>query len=335
MSINKRLTVDQYLEGILDQDRVVLSQAITLLESELPSDKSLAGELINRCLPYTGNSFRIGITGVPGVGKSTFIETFGLKLIEQDKKPAVLAIDPSSSVHKGSILADKTRMNELSKRPEAFIRPSPAGQNLGGVARKTRETVYLCEAAGFDTIIIETVGVGQSGTSVASMVDFFMLLMLANAGDELQGIKRGIMEMADAIIINKADGNQIEPAKMAMLQYRNALQLFPPKPNQWKTDVLTCSALNGYNFDQVFETLVRFKKQAGNERILQNRREQNVFWMLETIEQLLKDRFYQSSVYLNQIETLKTKVSRAELNAFDAAAKLIEDFWKELKENNN
>jgi GTPase len=330
LAIDKRLTVDQYLKGILAGDRMILSRAITLLESELSSDKTLARELINYCLPHSGKSFRIGITGVPGVGKSTFIETFGLKLIEQGKKPAVLAIDPSSSVHKGSILADKTRMNELSRKPEAFIRPSPSGANRGGVARKTRETVYLCEAAGFDTIIIETVGVGQSGTAVASMVDFFMLLMLANAGDELQGIKRGIMEVADAIIINKADGNQIEQAKMAMMQYRNALQLFPPKQNQWKTDVLTCSALLGDHFDVIFEMLKRFQNQVGQKGILQNRREQNVFWMMETIEQLLKDRFYQSKVYTSQIESLKTKVSKGELNSFDAAERLMDNYWDEF-----
>ncbi|MCL2435668.1 MAG: methylmalonyl Co-A mutase-associated GTPase MeaB [Lentimicrobiaceae bacterium] len=227
----KKLSADGYLAGILEGNRVVLSQAITLIESTAHHDIVVANQIIEKCLPYSGNSMRIGITGVPGVGKSTFIETFGKYLTSIGKKLAVLAVDPSSERSKGSILGDKTRMEELSIDPNAFIRPSPSGLTLGGVARKTRETIILCEAAGFDVIIIETVGVGQSETAVKSMVDFFLLLMLSGAGDELQGIKRGIMEMADALIITKADGDNVAKATAAKALYQSALQLFPKNEN--------------------------------------------------------------------------------------------------------
>ena len=227
------LSVDDFVKGILDGNRTILSQAITMIESENPAHIAMAQEIIERCLPHSGNSLRIGITGVPGVGKSTFIESFGGMLTSQGHKLAVLAIDPSSERTKGSILGDKTRMETLSTDPNAFIRPSPSGSALGGVARKTRESIILCEAAGFDTIIVETVGVGQSETVVKSMVDFFLLLMLAGAGDELQGIKRGIMEMADALVINKADGDNLPKAKGAASQYRAALKLFPKNDNGW------------------------------------------------------------------------------------------------------
>lgn len=227
------LTVDDYVKGILDGNRTILSRAITMIESENPAHIAMAQDIIERCLPHSGNSLRVGITGVPGVGKSTFIESFGGMLTSQGHKLAVLAIDPSSERTKGSILGDKTRMETLSVDPNAFIRPSPSGSALGGVARKTRESIILCEAAGFDVILVETVGVGQSETVVKSMVDFFLLLMLAGAGDELQGIKRGIMEMADALVINKADGDNLHKARMAASQYRAALRLFPKSDNGW------------------------------------------------------------------------------------------------------
>ena len=223
----RKLSLDEYCQGILDGDRTILSRAITMIESSNPDHLALAQEIIERCLPHSGNSLRIGITGVPGVGKSTFIEAFGKMLTGMGHKVAVLAIDPSSERTKGSILGDKTRMEQLSVDPDAFIRPSPSGSTLGGVARKTRETIVLCEAAGFDVILVETVGVGQSETVVKSMVDFFLLLMLAGAGDELQGIKRGIMEMADGLVINKADGDNKPKAVAAQAQYRAALKLFP------------------------------------------------------------------------------------------------------------
>ncbi|HSH50986.1 MAG TPA: methylmalonyl Co-A mutase-associated GTPase MeaB, partial [Bacteroidales bacterium] len=236
-------SVQEYVDGIINGNRTILGQAITLIESSLPDHHQIAQEIIEKCLPYAGNSIRIGITGVPGVGKSTFIESMGKYITSKGNKLAVLAIDPSSERSKGSILGDKTRMEELATDTNAFIRPSPSAGSLGGVARKTRETIVLCEAAGFNTIFIETVGVGQSETAVHSMVDFFLLLMLAGAGDELQGIKRGIMEMADAIVINKADGGNIQKAELAKNQYQNALHLYPPAPSGWIPKVLTCSSL--------------------------------------------------------------------------------------------
>ena len=237
-------TLEQWMEGIRSGNRTILSQAITLVESQNPDQKQMGQAIVEACLPYSGNSFRIGITGVPGVGKSTFIESMGTLLVEKGKKLAVLAIDPSSERSGGSILGDKTRMQELSSRPEVFIRPSPSAGSLGGVARKTRETIFLFEAAGFDVLFIETVGVGQSETAVHQMVDFFLLLMLAGAGDELQGIKRGIMEMADGMLITKADGDNQDKARLARRQYKNALHLLPPSPSGWITPVEICSALN-------------------------------------------------------------------------------------------
>ena len=239
--MQKRLTPDQYQQGILSGNRLVLSRAITLAESTLPADQELARQVLEAVLPHTGKSVRVGITGVPGVGKSTFIEAFGQHFTTQGRKLAVLAIDPTSQRSKGSILGDKTRMEQLSVNPKAYIRPSPAGQSLGGVTNATRQAMLLCEAAGFDTIFIETVGVGQSETAVHSMTDFFLLLMLAGAGDELQGIKRGIMEMADALVITKADGENMRKATAAKAEYQSALHLFPAAESNWSPKVLTCS----------------------------------------------------------------------------------------------
>src|SRR6056297_2832095 len=251
-------TLEQYVDGILNGDRTMLGQAITLIESSRLEHMELAQQIIERCLPYAGKSLRIGITGVPGVGKSTFIEALGTQITTSGHKLAVLAVDPTSERTGGSILGDKTRMEKLAADPRAFIRPSPSGDSLGGVARKTRETIILCEAAGFDTLFIETVGVGQSETSVHSMVDFFLLLMLAGAGDELQGIKRGIMEMADAIIINKAEGDNRQKSLLAKREYENALHLFPPAESGWTPVVRTCSALEKQGIDKVWETIYEY-----------------------------------------------------------------------------
>ncbi|TAL81533.1 MAG: methylmalonyl Co-A mutase-associated GTPase MeaB, partial [Bacteroidetes bacterium] len=254
----KKYTTEEYFEGIISGNRTILSQAITLIESSLPEHYETAQSIIEKCLPHSSKSIRIGITGVPGAGKSTFIETFGLHIISGGRKLAVLTIDPSSEHTKGSILGDKTRMEQLSTHKDAFIRPSPASGTLGGVARKTRETIILCEAAGFDTILVETVGVGQSETAVHSMVDLFLLLMLAGAGDELQGIKRGIMEMADLIAITKADGSNKPAADKARQSFQNALYLFPAKSSGWKPQVLTCSALQNNGIAELWEIIMEY-----------------------------------------------------------------------------
>ncbi|HWS01663.1 MAG TPA: methylmalonyl Co-A mutase-associated GTPase MeaB, partial [Prolixibacteraceae bacterium] len=268
----KELTVDQYCDGILQGNRTILSRAVTLIESNKTEHQHIAQEIIGRCLPYSGKSVRIGITGVPGAGKSTFIESFGTYLTSIGKKLAVLAIDPSSERSKGSILGDKTRMEVLSSDPNAYIRPSPSSGSLGGVARKTRETILLCEAAGFDTLLIETVGVGQSETAVHSMVDFFLLLQIAGAGDELQGIKRGIMEMADAIVINKADGDNINRAKTAATLYRNALHLFPPTTSGWIPQVKICSSIRKTGIEEIALCLEEYFELVKENRYFEERR---------------------------------------------------------------
>jgi LAO/AO transport system kinase len=276
-------SAEALVQGILAGNITALSRAITLVESTNPMHLAKANTIINSCLPHANQSVRIGITGVPGVGKSTFIEAFGKHLTSLGKKVAVLAVDPSSTISHGSILGDKTRMEELVKDPNAFIRPSASGETLGGVARKTRETITLCEAAGFDTIIIETVGVGQSETAVHSMVDFFLLLKIAGAGDELQGIKRGIMEMADAIVINKADGDNIKNAQFAKVEFNRALHLFPAKKSGWIPTTATCSALTSEGIPEVWNTITEFLKiTQTNSYFFEKRKEQNQFWMLET-----------------------------------------------------
>ncbi len=280
----KQYSVSEYVEGILNKNISILSQAVTLVESSKPEHQSIAQEVIEKCLPYSGNSIRVGITGVPGAGKSTSIDAFGMHLLKQKHKIAVLAIDPSSEISKGSILGDKTRMERLSIAPNTFIRPSPSAGSLGGVARKTRETVVLCEAAGFDRIIIETVGVGQSETAVHSMVDFFMLIQLAGTGDELQGIKRGIMEMADGIIINKADGNNIENAKLAQSHFKNALHLFPLAESGWAPQVLTYSGYYDIGIPDVWSMIDAYIDFVNNNGyFLHKRNEQSKYWMYETI----------------------------------------------------
>ncbi len=330
----RSLSVGQYVDGILKGDITILSQAVTLIESSKPDHQEIAQNIIVKCLPFTGNSVRIGITGVPGVGKSTFIEAMGKFITAQGKKLAVLAIDPSSERTKGSILGDKTRMEDLSIDPNAYIRPSPSAGSLGGVARKTREIIVLCEAAGFNHIFIETVGVGQSETAVHSMVDFFLLLMLAGAGDELQGIKRGIMEMADAITINKADGNNIEKAGLARIQYMNVLHLFPASESGWKPKVLTCSAYLKTGISEIWDTIDQYLDQVkANEYFQHRRNEQSKFWMYETINERLRNDFYQNEQIKKLMEESEIKVLREEISSFAAAKKLL-DLYDQIRKNN-
>ena len=326
-------SVQQYVDGILNGDITILSQAVTLVESSKPEHQEIAQEIIVKCLPFSGNSVRIGITGVPGVGKSTFIEAMGKHITSKGNKLAVLAIDPSSERTKGSILGDKTRMEDLSIDPNAYIRPSPSAGSLGGVARKTRETIVLCEAAGFNHIFIETVGVGQSETAVHSMVDFFLLLMLAGAGDELQGIKRGIMEMADAITINKADGNNIEKAGLARVQYMNALHLFPATESGWKPKVLTCSAYMKTGISEIWDTIDEYLNQVKSNGYFKHKRnEQSKFWMYETINEQLRNSFYQNEQIEALMEELEEKVLKEEISSFVAAKKLL-DLYDQIKKN--
>ena len=329
----RTLSVQQYVDGILNGDITTLSQAVTLVESSRPEHQEIAQEIIVKCLPFSGNSVRIGITGVPGVGKSTFIEAMGKQITSQGEKLAVLAIDPSSERTKGSILGDKTRMEDLSIDPNAYIRPSPSAGSLGGVARKTRETIILCEAAGFNHIFIETVGVGQSETAVHSMVDFFLLLMLAGAGDELQGIKRGIMEMADAITINKADGNNIEKAGLARIQYQNALHLFPSPESGWNPKVLTCSAYMKTGITEIWETIDEYLKHVKKNNYFQHRRnEQSKFWMYETINEQLRNNFYQNEKIKALMADSEEKVLREEISSFVAAKELL-DLYDQIRKN--
>ncbi len=329
----RQMSVGEYVEGIVKGDVTILSQAVTLVESVKPEHQVLAQEVIEKCLPYSGNSVRIGISGVPGAGKSTSIDVFGLHVLEEKGgRLAVLAIDPSSERSKGSILGDKTRMEKLSVHPKSFIRPSPSAGSLGGVARKTRETIILCEAAGFDKIFVETVGVGQSETAVHSMVDFFLLIQLAGTGDELQGIKRGIMEMADGIVINKADGNNIEKAKLAAAHYRNALHLFPAAESGWTPKVLTYSGF--YNigvkeiWDMVYEYIDFVKK---NGYFDYRRNEQAKYWMYETINEHLRDSFYHNPLITDMLQKKEQEVLNGQATSFSAARKLLDMYFSGMK----
>jgi len=321
-----KLTAEDYVQGILEGNRTLLSKAITLIESALPKHHALAQEIITDCLPHAGKSIRVGITGVPGVGKSTFIETLGKYLTSSGHKVAVLAIDPSSSRSKGSILGDKTRMEDLANDPGAFIRPSASSGSLGGVARKTREAIILCEAAGFDCIFVETVGVGQSETAVHSMVDFFLLLMLAGAGDELQGIKRGIMEMADAIVINKADGANMQKAELAQREYKNALHLFPATASGWEIPVETCSAIQNLGIANIWGIIERYRSMMteDNDYFNLKRREQTVQAMYDSINLQLKDRFFGDDKVKHRIKEIEKQVLAGKMSAYQAAGELIE-----------
>ncbi|GMQ27082.1 methylmalonyl Co-A mutase-associated GTPase MeaB [Algoriphagus sp. oki45] len=325
--MKKRLSFEAFREGVLSGDRVVLSQAITLVESALDADQELSARLVQEILPFSGQSIRIGITGVPGVGKSTFIEAFGSWLLDQGKKVAVLAVDPSSQLTKGSILGDKTRMEKLSSDKRAFIRPSPSGSTLGGVSGKTRESILLCEAAGFDVILVETVGVGQSETAVKNMVDFFLLLMLSGAGDELQGIKKGIMEMADLLVINKADGENLDAAKKAKANYQNALHLFPETENNWYPQVLLASSLTGFGLEKIWENLLNYElKMKASGYWDRNRAGQRLTWLEDQIQYLLGQAFLRNPTIKQKLETEKPKVKSGELNPRILANQLIDLF---------
>lgn len=310
-------------------DIAALSSCITILESTRAEDLVIANELMELCLPKSGNSVRIGITGVPGVGKSTFIEAFGKYLTTKGHKVAVLAIDPSSVESGGSILGDKTRMTELSVNPNVFIRPTAAGSTLGGVARKTRESIYLCEAAGYDVILIETVGVGQSETYVHSMVDFFLLLMLSGAGDELQGIKRGIMEMADALVITKADADNAMKAKTAARSYANAMHLFPPKKSQWTAPALTCSSVEGTGIDEVGEIVESFVNSTKiNGWFSEHRKVQDAFWLKESLQEKILEEFFGNEKWLEALHQQEKMVYQGKITSFQAADQLFKLFRK-------
>lgn len=316
--------VKSLTEGILDGDNTSLSRAITLVESTKIEHQENANAIIEKCLTKQTNTIRIGITGVPGVGKSTFIEAFGKKLTSLGKKVAVLAVDPTSTQTKGSILGDKTRMDELVQDENAFIRPSPSGVSLGGVARKTRETIILCEAAGYDVILIETVGVGQSETAVHSMVDFFLLLKLPGAGDELQGIKRGIVEMADAIVINKADGDHMKLARTAAIEFSRALHLYPPKENGWTPKVLSCSALEKTGLDEIWHLILSYLELSKKTKTFDlKRQQQNKNWLLQTLDDQLKIQFYQNPLVQIELQKLMKAVQNNQVSPFQAADKLL------------
>ena len=324
------LTTDDYVQGILEGNITILSRAITLVESLLPEHHAQAQEIIERCLPHAGKSIRIGITGVPGAGKSTFIEAIGSMITGLKHKLCVLAIDPSSERSGGSILGDKTRMETLVHNPDVFIRPSPAAGSLGGVARKTRETIVLCEAAGFDVVFVETVGVGQSETAVHSMVDMFMLLQISGAGDELQGIKRGIMEMADMVAITKADGSNRDRAEVAKSHFVNALNLFPMPESGWKPKVHTCSSVEKTGLRDIWggvEDFLKFTRQNGY--FGNNRNQQSRYWMYESINEALKDSFYRDAGIENRLPEMEKEVLDSRKSSFVAAKELLDLYFKQ------
>jgi LAO/AO transport system kinase len=313
-----------YVQGVLDGDRRALAKTITLIESSLPAHQQMAGMVVDKLLPYSGKAVRLGITGVPGVGKSTFIESLGMMLIDKGHRVAVLAVDPSSKRSGGSVLADKTRMEKLSVEERAFIRPSPSGGTLGGVARKTRETMIVCEAAGFDVMIVETVGVGQSETTVASMVDFFLVLMIAGAGDELQGIKKGILELADAVAVNKADGSNVEKAELARRQYENALHFLTPASLSWTPPVLSCSALAMTGIDVIWEAVLDHEKKLRNTGELEEKRQKQALdWLWALVEEGLMLRFYKNNKVTEKLPKITRAVKSGRTAPTVAASKLL------------
>lgn len=320
-SISQRMDIEAISKDLLRGEKRALAQAITLVESTRADHADAASEVISKCLPQSGKSIRIGITGVPGVGKSTFIDLFGMYLIAQGKKVAVLAIDPTSQISKGSILGDKTRMNELAASEHAFIRPSPSSETLGGVARKTRETIILCEAAGYDVILVETVGVGQSETAVHQMTDFFLLLMLAGAGDQLQGIKRGIMEMCDAMLITKADGENLKAAKFAKAEYQGALHLFPPKESGWVPKVEISSAVERTGLLEVWNIISSFENWMKERNLFEkNRRDQDIQWFHETIRENVIHKFYSDPVNQTRIAQAELEIKAGRIAPYRATA---------------
>jgi len=323
----KQLSVDDYVDGVLNQNRTILARAITLIESNADAHRETGQEVIQRLLPHSGNSVRLGITGVPGAGKSTFVESLGVRLCEKGKKVAVLAVDPSSSLSGGSILGDKTRMEKLSRDTRAFIRPSPTGGALGGVAEKSRSTIILCEAAGYDTILVETVGVGQNETTVRQMVDCFLLISIAGAGDDLQGIKKGVVELADIFTVNKADGNNKIRAQRARSEMETVLHYLTPYTPDWKIPSLTCSALSGDGVDELWETVERFYEHLNSKGLLKLRRsQQNVNWMHEMMMQDLKHRFLNYGKVASKLKELELQVANGRLPAYSAAKTLLSEF---------
>ena len=325
----RQMTTDEYVAGILEGNITILAQAITLIESNNPSHYAQAQEIIEKCLPHSGKSVRIGITGVPGAGKSSFIEAVGNMVTGYNHKLAVLAIDPSSERSGGSILGDKTRMESICHNPKIFVRPSPSAGSLGGVARKTRETIVLCEAAGYDVIFIETVGVGQSETAVHSMVDMFMMLQISGAGDELQGIKRGIMEMADMMVITKADGENVHKAELAKAQYQGALHLFPLADSGWRPQVYTCSSHEGTGLEEVWQGVEKYLQHIElNGYFMANRNRQNKYWMYETINETLKSSFYNNPDIESRLADIEQRVLDAKLSSFIAAKELLDIYFK-------
>ncbi|MCR5817646.1 MAG: methylmalonyl Co-A mutase-associated GTPase MeaB [Prevotella sp.] len=329
----RQLSVGDIVEGILKGDVTILSQAVTLVESVNPDHQKQAQEVIERLLPYSGNSIRIGISGVPGAGKSTSIDEFGMHVLkEKGGKLAVLAIDPSSERTKGSILGDKTRMEKLALHPDSFIRPSPSAGSLGGVARKTRETIILCEAAGYDKIFVETVGVGQSETACHSMVDFFLLIKVAGTGDELQGIKRGIMEISDGIVINKCDGDNVDRCHMAATNFRNALHFFPKPDSGWLPQVLCYSGFYGTGIKEIWDMIysyIDFVKDNGYFDYRRN--EQAKYWMYESINEHLRMNFYNNPLIQQQLEQAEKVVLAGQKTSFVAAQQLLDDYYQQLK----
>ncbi len=320
----KQVDVKKVISGLLNGDIVSLSKAITIVESDNVKDISNSNKIISSCLKDRTNSIRIGITGVPGVGKSTFIEAFGNQLTEQGYKVAVLAIDPTSTVSRGSIMGDKTRMNTLVNNKNAFIRPSPASNHYGGVAKKTRESIILCEAAGYNIIIVETVGVGQNEISVSEMVDIFLLLKLSGAGDELQGIKRGIIEMADAIIINKADGDNIDKSNKAMAEFSMALKLYPIKKSKWVPKVLTCSSINNSGIKPIWKLVLKYISDTkGNKFFAENRKRQNKYWLLQTINDKLQSDFFSNDKIKKELEKQYSLLDQNKTTPFAAADVLL------------
>ena len=318
--------IANYVKGVTGGDRRLLAKAITLIESSHPEHQKTARLLVDKILPYSGNAIRLGVTGVPGVGKSTFIETLGLYLIDAGYKVAVLAVDPSSRRSKGSVLGDKTRMQHLVVKEAAFVRPSPSGGTLGGVASKTREAMLLCEAAGYNVVLVETVGVGQSETAVASMVDFFLVLMLAGAGDELQGIKKGIMEHADAIAINKADGGNVKKADLARAEYERALHYFMPESSLWTPVVTTCSAIEKTGIDTIWKNvLLHNDKLSTSGELKEKRRRQVLDWMWSMIEAEIKNRFFNDPVTKKRLPAVISEVERGERSPESALKELFND----------